>query len=411
MKTSKSILRARLRLFCGLQGFRLGGSLAFPIFAAAIALFALVIDAQAGEHPEAKSATRSESATEGVQDVPADAIRLGHLLAPKAFRASVERVLPSLVTIETYGGVITRERRGKIRGISKPGDGPTTGLIISPDGYVVTSTFNFLRQPPVITIVRQDGMRHVGKLLGRDDTRKLCVLKMEGAEDLPVPELIDPGEVRVGQWGISVGVGYGDDEPLISAGIVSAKNRISGRAIQTDANISPANYGGPLVDVLGRVIGICVPLNPRSQATGSGVEWYDSGIGFAVPLAGNENLLEDLKAGKVLKTGVLGVRIAPATDEGKGARIVKVQEGSGAAEAGLQPKDEILAVDGEEVFDVAGLQVMIKRHVAGDRVSLVIRRGDDELNVEATLHAPSPKKPQNKLQKAPKKQKVPETES
>ena len=73
-------------------------------------------------------------------------------------------------------------------------------------------------------------------------------------------------------------------QPNVSVGIVSALDRIWGKAIQTDAKISPNNYGGPLVDIAGRVLGVLVPMSPDGSGEVAGVEWYDSGIGFAVPL-------------------------------------------------------------------------------------------------------------------------------
>ena len=79
---------------------------------------------------------------------------------------------------------------------------------------------------------------------------------------------------------------YGDFEPAISAGIVSALNRFDVKAVQTDANVSPANYGGPLMTIDGRLIGLCVPMHPKQKDVLAGVEWYDSGIGFAIPLDG-----------------------------------------------------------------------------------------------------------------------------
>jgi serine protease Do len=91
-------------------------------------------------------------------------------------------------------------------------------------------------------------------------------------------------ETFVGQWVVAMGIGFGDAEPALTAGIISAASRISAKAIQTDANLSPANYGGPLVDLDGRIVGICVPLSPGGKQEGAGAEWYDSGIGFAVPI-------------------------------------------------------------------------------------------------------------------------------
>ena len=311
----------------------------------------------------------------------------GQLLAPKAFRAAANRVLPSLVTIEAFGGVSSGQ--GRIGGIKRRGEGPTTGLVISKDGYILTSTFNFIRRPPVITVVLRDGTRHVAKLLGRDDTRKLCLLKVEGVDDLAVPELVPRGELKVGQWAVSVGVGYGDSEPAVSAGIISATSRISGRAVQTDANISPANYGGPLVDIQGRVIGICSPLSPQSQETGSGVEWYDSGIGFAIPLHNQDKLIAALKKGEQIQAGYLGVQVK--NNEGGGCTISKVQKGTAAESAKLKEGDIILKVDGVDVLDPAQLKIAIARHVAGEEISLTIEREEAEIEVKAKLLA-SPQK-------------------
>ena len=91
--------------------------------------------------------------------------------------------------------------------------------------------------------------------------------------------------MTVGQWTIAVGRTFNQKEPNISVGVLSATNRIWSTAIQTDAKISPANYGGPLIDSRGRVLGVLVPLSPQKQGGEiAGAEWYDSGIGFAVPL-------------------------------------------------------------------------------------------------------------------------------
>lgn len=87
----------------------------------------------------------------------------GTLLAPKAFRAAAAKVRPALVRIEGFGGIAAGTDGG---GYQSPGEGPTTGVVLSSDGYIVTSTFNFLRKPPIITVVMPDGRRHVAKLLG-----------------------------------------------------------------------------------------------------------------------------------------------------------------------------------------------------------------------------------------------------
>jgi serine protease Do len=317
---------------------------------------------------------------------PAALVR-GTLLAPKAFRAAAARVQPGLVRIEGLGGIAPGVDGG---GYQAPGEGPTTGVVISPDGYIVTSTFNFLRKPPIITVIGPDGQRRVAELLGRDETRKLCLLKVSGDVEWQVPALAPRSELQVGQWAVAVGFGFGASEPSLSAGIISATSRISQRAVQTDANLSPANYGGPLVDLEGRVIGICVPLSPQSKTEAAGAEWYDSGIGFAVPLDGLENAIAAMKAGKTLQPGFLGVQTVPFGDPPSGAEIKQVVPDSPAAKAGLAAGDQILRIGETEILDGAHLSTVIGRYYAGDKIAVVVKRGEEEKSLEAELAVPPP---------------------
>lgn len=319
-------------------------------------------------------------------------------LTAKAFRSAEAKIAPSLVTIESYGGVGAVQ--GRIGGIRSQGEGNTTGVVISPDGYVITSTFNFIQQPPIISVIPNDGRRRFAKLVGRDDTRKLCLLKIENVESLPVPEMVPVDEIKVGQWAVSLGVGYGDTSPALSMGIISATNRIGGRAIQTDANISPANYGGPLVDIDGRMLGICVPMNPQSQAVGAGVEWYDSGIGFAVPLAGADELIERLKRGERIKPAFLGVQAMP-NPSGKGLWIERVVQKTPADEAGLLRGDVILGVNGKEVADMLKLRQVLNRFEAGQEINLTIVKDGETAEQDITVKlgvAPKPEGQQEQLE-------------
>ena len=301
----------------------------------------------------------------------------------------MDKVRPSIVRIEGFGGVAS----AKSGGYAAPGEGPTTGLVISEGGHIITSTFNFLRQPPVITVVRADGQRHVAQLLGRDDTRKICLLKVAGASDWPVPEFARRDSLKVGQWAVSVGVGFGAAEPVLSAGIISATSRVSGKAVQTDANTSPANYGGPLVDLDGRVVGICVPLSPGSRETAAGAQWYDSGIGFAVPLDGLDQVVARLKAGDHLQHAFLGIRAKPYGDPPTGAEIEQVVADSPAAAAGLVAKDKVVSLGETKVLDVPHLQALIGRYVAGDSVEVAAIRGGVVQHFTVKLTTPPPPAP------------------
>ena len=213
-----------------------------------------------------------------------------------------ERIAPSIVKIETVGGL---ERIGNML----VNTGPTTGLIVSPDGFIISSAFNFISRPSSILVGLPDGTRTPARLVATDRQRMLVLLKIDVDEKLPVPEAVPESEIRVGQWAIALGRTFDAAQPNLSVGIVSGLNRIWGTAMQTDAKISPNNYGGPLVDIRGRVLGVLAPLSPDKHEEFAGVEWYDSGIGFAVPLAHINTVLPQLSAGHDLKPGILGVSL------------------------------------------------------------------------------------------------------
>ena len=136
----------------------------------------------------------------------------------------------------------------------------------------------------------------------------LVLLKVDAGQPLPLPEATPEKDIQVGWWAIALGRAFDVSQPNISVGIVSAVDRLSGRAVQTDAKVSPTNYGGPLVDIRGRVMGVLSPLSPQKSGEVSGVEWYDSGIGFAVPLEHINQILPRWKEGD-LKPGLVGVSL------------------------------------------------------------------------------------------------------
>ena len=159
--------------------------------------------------------------------------------------------------------------------------------------------------------------RYVAKVVATDQTRMLTLLKIEAKRPAGAGGGAQEGACRSasGPWpwaGPWTGRPQAGPPPSISVGIISAVGRIWGKAIQTDAKVSPVNYGGPLVDIEGRVQGILVPASPRGEGETAGVEWYDSGIGFAIPLEDVLAVLPRLKEGKDLKKGLLGVTVQGA---------------------------------------------------------------------------------------------------
>ncbi|HEY1603248.1 MAG TPA: PDZ domain-containing protein [Pirellulales bacterium] len=299
-------------------------------------------------------------------------------LEQQAIQAAVERVAPSIVKIETVGGL---ERIGKVL----VGSGPTTGLIVSPDGFIISSEFNFASRPSSILVGLADGTRTPARLVATDHQRMLVLLKINVEEKLPVPEAASESEMRVGQWAIALGRTFDAPQPNISVGIVSGLNRIWGKAIQTDAKISPNNYGGPLVDIQGRVLGVLVPLSPDSNENTAGVEWYDSGIGFAVPLAHVNSVLPKLMQGADLKAGIMGVSLNGRDIYTKPPVIVACRPNSPAYKAGLKAGDKIIEINGRPIERLAQLREHTNRHYAGDTLHIVVLRGEERIERDVAL--------------------------
>ncbi len=310
---------------------------------------------------------------------------------PAVVRTAIKKVEKSVVSIENFGGMLDssiKEVGGdkkKISGFAKPGEGPTTGVIISKDGYIVTSTFNFLLAPRVITVSLADGRKFNAKLLGKDLTRKLCLLKIDVSEELPVPEFVSSNEVNIGQWSVSIGKGFGGVKPSISLGIISGKNRIFGKAIQTDSNISPANYGGPLIDINGRVIGICTPLSPMQNEAMAGVDWYDSGIGFVISIFDNLKIIERLKNNESINHGFLGIHPFVSKDQADKVFVDLVIPESPAEKAGILSGDRIISINGEKADGLVKLRSILMRFEAGSEIECELERSGTTIKRKVLL--------------------------
>src|SRR5262249_24106104 len=163
--------------------------------------------------------------------------------------------------------------------------------------------------------------------------------------NLPVPAATPKKEIRVGQTCAALGRTWAsaDAPPSVSVGIVSALDRVWGKAVQTDAKVSPVNYGGAPLHPGGPARGLLLPAPPRAEGETAGVEWYDSGIGFAIPLEDVLVALPRLQQGKDLKKGLLGVTPKHSdTDFAEPAEVASVAPESAAARAGIKSGDVIV---------------------------------------------------------------------
>lgn len=296
----------------------------------------------------------------------------------KAFRAAVDRVAPSVVRIETVGGL---ERVGKML----MGTGPTTGLIVTPDGYLVSSAFNFMHQPASILAHLPDGTRKSARLVASDHNRMLVLLKIDVDKPLPVAEIVPQGQMRVGQWAIAVGRTFETSQPNMAVGVLSALNRIWGKAIQTDAAVSPNNYGGPLVDVHGRVLGVLVPLSPQEAKEAAGTEWYDSGIGFAIPAEAIHKILPVLKQGKDMWPGAIGIQFSGRSLFTSEPVIASSRPNSPAHRAGLKAGDRIVEIEDRKITLAAQAKEEISRRYAGEKIRVAVMRGGRRSQHEVEL--------------------------
>jgi len=163
-------------------------------------------------------------------------------LEEKAVKAAVRQVTPSVVQIETSGGtdVLVSGPRGQP---VRKAAGPTTGVIVGADGFVISSAFNFANKPASIFVALPGHKeRYVAKAVATDKTRMLTLLKIE-ATGLPVPPVAPRAEIRIGQTALALGKTLDpvvDHPPSVSVGIISALSRIWGKAVQTDAKVTGA---------------------------------------------------------------------------------------------------------------------------------------------------------------------------
>lgn len=308
----------------------------------------------------------------------------------QAMKAAAAKVAPFVVKIETSGG---REMAG---GGARPGGppavrkgvGPTSGLVVDPDGYVITSSFNFANNPSDIFVTVPGKERKVAKVVASDTSRMLTLLKVEYT-GLPVPEAYPKKDLAIGQWALAVGRALDpevNDVPGYSRGIVSAVGRIWGKAIQTDAKVSPVNYGGPLVAIDGRVMGVLVPASPQGEGETAGVEWYDSGIGFAIPLEDVYAVVPRLKGGKSIGRGMLGFN-PKEPDEMYNVPVTvgSIASDSAAIKIGLKVGDQITAIDGKPVPHFSELMHTLGPKYEGDVIDLTVLRDGKELKFDKVV--------------------------
>ena len=301
--------------------------------------------------------------------------------SPDSVAGIAARVLPSVVSIET---------------MSKDGGGSGSGFVIDPNGYLLTNN-HVVADAITIKVILNDGREYAAKILGRDESYDLAVLKIK-TTGLKALQFGDSSKVQVGDSVIAFGSPLGLSG-TVTQGIISAKDRpvtagdensstsfIS--ALQTDAAINPGNSGGPLVDATGAVIGVNSAIASLGSALGS--QSGSIGLGFAIPINQARKTADQLIRDGKATYPVIGVSV-DMNYSGGGALIAETSSailaGGPAAKAGLRPGDLITEIDGLKINSPEELIVEIRTHNVGDEVTITYLRGKESRTAKLILIA------------------------
>ena len=266
-----------------------------------------------------------------------------------------------------------------------------SGVIVSPDGYILTANHVVAEADEVKVSIADSKTEYTAKVIGKDQATDVAVLKIQ-ANNLPAVTLADSDQLEVGDVVLALGNPFGVGQ-TVTMGIVSAlgRNGLPGfnqyqNFIQTDAAINPGNSGGALVDVEGRLVGINTAIVSPSGG--------NNGIGFAVPINMARNVLVRLVSGVKITRGYLGI-IPQDIDadlaqqfnlpDQNGALVGDVVSGTPAAKAGIKSGDVITAINGQPVADAHGLQLTVSQLNPGAAIAVKVIRNGVARNFTVTL--------------------------
>jgi len=329
------------------------------------------------------------------------------LRSPDSYADLVAQVAPTVVTIRSERLVRQAEmpqggpdelfqqffgRQGRRMSPPQPREegGLGSGVIVSPDGYILTNN-HVVARANQIRVELTDRRSFVAKVVGTDEPSDLAVLKIEatGLRSLP---LGDARKVRVGDVVLAIGNPLGVGQ-TVTMGIISAKGRATGLSdgsfedfLQTDAPINQGNSGGALVDTSGELVGINSQILTPSGGS--------IGIGFAIPADMAQNVMQQLIKTGTVRRAKLGVTVQGVTSdiaqslglsEVRGALVSGVEPSSPAAKAGIERGDVILAFDGEPVSDSNGLRNRVANSQPGSAAKLTVLRSGREETKQVVL--------------------------
>ena len=308
------------------------------------------------------------------------------------FTTAAENTVHSVVHVKNtsiVSGQMTYKDLFLGRSSARPQVGTGSGVIISPDGYIITNN-HVINNSQELTVTLNDNREYNATIIGSDDKTDIALLKIDTEEDLPYTTFGDSDQAKLGEWVLAVGNPF-NLTSTVTAGIISAKSRdLTGDSyqsfIQTDAAVNPGNSGGALVNANGDLIGINTAI---SSQTGSYI-----GYSFAVPSNIARKVIEDIMEYGNVQNGILGVTGGALNnafaeklniDDTEGFYVDNVEEGSGAQVAGIEKGDIIKKVDQVKIRKFADLRGHLNTKRPDDVVNVTILRDGDLKEIPVTL--------------------------
>ena len=308
------------------------------------------------------------------------------------FVSAADKTLPTVVHVKnttTSKGYTSYEDLFFGRSQQRAQIGTGSGVIISPDGYIITNN-HVIEGAQSIEISTNDNKTYTAEIIGTDSNTDIALLKIEPLESLKYLTFGDSNTAKVGEWVLAVGNPF-NLTSTVTAGIISAKSRdLSGRNtqsfIQTDAAVNPGNSGGALVNTNGELIGINTAITSK---TGSFI-----GYSFAVPSNIARKVIEDLMEFGNVQNGILGVIGGELNSKNskefgvnvtEGFYVNDIQKGTGADKAGIKKGDIIQQIDGVTIAKFSDLKGFLNTKNPNDMVEVMILRADKQISLTVTL--------------------------
>ncbi len=306
-------------------------------------------------------------------------------IAPTDFTEAAEKTVHAVVHVKNTNSKSSVNSLSDLfyGGVPRAQVGTGSGVIISPDGYIVSNN-HVIANANDLEITLNNKKKYKAELIATDEKNDIALLKIEAGFDLPYIPFANSDNVKIGEWVLAVGNPYNLNS-TVTAGIVSAKgrdlegNRNIDAFIQTDAAVNPGNSGGALVNIRGELIGINTAITSK---TGSFI-----GYSFAVPSNIARKVIDDLLEFGNVQEAILGINVdgSSSANDIEGVKIASVTDDGGAKSAGILDGDVIVKVNNVKISKFSELTGQLKAKRPGDFVEITIDRNGTELVKQVKL--------------------------